>query len=55
MNYDNRILLSKVRELRMSKRNGEIEDTIFIKEIVNIYNNFFNKIENKIESEKIYE
>ena len=55
MNYDNRILLSKVRELRMSKRNGEIEDTIFIKEIVNIYNIFFNKIENKIESEKIYE
>lgn len=55
MNYDNRILLSKVRELRMSKRNGEIEDTIFIKEMVNIYNTFFNKIENKIESEKIYE
>ena len=54
-NYDNRILLSKVRELRMSKRNGDIEDSHFVKEIVNIYSNFFNKLENKIESEKIYE
>lgn len=55
INYDNRILLSKVRELRMSKRNGEIEDSHFMKEIVNIYSKFSNKLENKIESEKIYE
>ncbi len=53
--YDNRVLLSKARELRMIKRNEEIEDKIFIKETINIYNNFLIKIENKIESGKIYE
>lgn len=38
--FDNRILLSRCRELKVSKRNKEVDDIFFINEVKSLYDSF---------------
>lgn len=49
--FDNRMLLSRCRELKISRRNKEVDDFFFINEVKTLYNAFvvsFDSVEDEI-------